>query len=316
MAQATDVVVGRAGKKTISERWATGVANMKRERWAYAFSAPFIILFFVFFVLPVLASIVIAFTYYNLMSPPQWIGWTNFRILFLDDDVFLIAVKNTLLLAFITGPVGYIASFIVAWMINQMRGRLFYTIAFYAPSVSNGIAMTVIWKYFFSGSRYGLLNFWLIRLGFLHEPYQFLKNPHATMWVVVGVSIWASLGAGFLVLLAGLQNVNEELYEAGKIDGIRNRWQQLWYITMPLLKPQMLFAAVMQVVAAFEAGAVAQALIGFPSPLYSTRTIILHMNDYAFLRYELGYATAIAMVLFVLMFGLSRLFMRIFKTDY
>lgn len=288
--------------------------EIKRCRVSYYFMAPYLVLFFVFTVIPVITTIYLSFTYFNMLEPPRWIGWSNYRLLFLEDDVFLIALKNTLIFAVISGPLGYIASFMLAWLINQLRFRAAYTLAFYVPSITSGIAMAVVWMYFFSNDRLGLINNFLINLGIINEPVLWLSDKDTILPVIIIVSLWMSMGAGFLAFVAGLKNVPEELYEAGRVDGIRSKLQEVWLITIPLMKPQLLFGAVMAVVGSFQVFAVAMQLAGFPSPLYAGHTIVTHLHDYAFIRYEMGYAAAISVVLFGMTFGLSRIFMRIFAT--
>lgn len=315
MAQvSTQVVVTRAYRRTVRERVLEFVREVKKNKASYLFIAPFFVLFFTFTVLPVLAGWYLSFTYFNVLQPPKWIGWTNYRLLFLEDDVFVTAIKNTVVFATVTGPVGFLLSFAMAWLINQLKYRVLYTLAFYAPSITSGIAMGVIWKYFFSGDRYGFFNYLLIRYGIIREPVQWLADVRFMMPVVIVVALWMSMGAGFLAFLAGLQSMDETLYEAGKVDGIRSRWQEMWFITLPMMKPQLLFGAVMAVVRSFEAADIPATLTGFPSPLYATHTVLLHLQDYAFIRFELGYAAAISVVLFCLMFGLSRVFMKVFSS--
>ncbi|HEX6971982.1 MAG TPA: sugar ABC transporter permease [Limnochordia bacterium] len=312
--QMGEVVVSRGQVRTWTSRWAETWKLIKANRAAYLFTAPFLILFFTFTVLPVFAGVYLSFTYFNVLQPPKWIGWTNYRLLFLEDDIFLTAIKNTIIFSVITGPVGFILSFILAWLINQLKYRIVYTLAFYAPSITTATAMAVIWRYFFSGDQYGFLNYLLIRLGILAQPFQWLQDIDSILPVIMIVALWMSMGAGFLVFLAGLQNVDTQLYEAGKVDGIKNRWQEVYYITLPLMKPQLLFGAVMAVVRSFEVGDISTSLAGFPSPLYAGHTILVHLMDYAFIRFEMGYAAAISVFLFCVMFGLSRLFMKVFST--
>jgi multiple sugar transport system permease protein len=229
--------------------------------------------------------------------------------LFVDDDIFLKAIGITLKFAFITGPVGYVLAFLLAWLISQIpvKYRFFYTLCFYTPSITSAVAMSVVWLYLFAGDRKGLLNHYLMKLGILDEPYLFLQNVHSIVPVIIIVSLWMSMGVGFLAFLAGLQNVPKDLYEAGAIDGIKYRWQQLIFITIPSVKPQLLFGAVMQVVFSLQVFDVSVQLVGLPSPLYAGHTILAHLFDYAFIRFEMGYASAIAVVLFCLMLGLNRL---------
>ncbi|PWV92093.1 carbohydrate ABC transporter membrane protein 1 (CUT1 family) [Paenibacillus cellulosilyticus] len=284
-------------------------SDLKRDRVSWMFLAPFLILFFVFTVLPVLTSIGMSFTYYNMMEPPKFIGLSNYKLLFVDDDIFLKAVGITLKFAFITGPVGYAMSFILAWLISQIpiKYRFFYTLCFYTPSITSATAMAVVWLYLFAGDRKGLLNYYAMKLGIIDEPYLFLQNIHSIVPVIIIVSLWMSMGVGFLAFLAGLQNVPKDLYEAGSIDGIRFRWQQLFYITIPAVKPQLLFGAVLQIVSSLTVFDVSLQLVGLPSPLYAGHTIMTHMYDYAFIKFEMGYAAAIAVVLFAMMIGINRL---------
>lgn len=284
-------------------------SDLKRDRISWMFLAPFLILFFIFTVLPVLTSIGMSFTYYNMMEPPKFIGLSNYKLLFVDDDIFLKAVGITLKFAFITGPVGYAMSFILAWLISQIpiKYRFFYTLCFYTPSITSATAMSVVWLYLFAGDRKGLLNYYAMKLGIIDEPYLFLQNINSIVPVIIIVSLWMSMGVGFLAFLAGLQNVPKDLYEAGSIDGIRFRWQQLFYITIPAVKPQLLFGGVLQIVSSLTVFDVSLQLVGLPSPLYAGHTIMTHMYDYAFIKFEMGYAAAIAVVLFAMMIGINRL---------
>lgn len=283
--------------------------EIKKNRVSYYFLAPFLILFTLFTIVPVATSIGLSFTYYNILEPPKFIGLSNYRLLFVDDDIFLKAIGITLKFAFITGPVGYIMAFLLAWLISQVpqKYRFFYTLCFYTPSITSATAMSVVWLYLFAGDRRGLLNYYASKLGIINEPYLFLQNVNSIVPVIIIVSLWMSMGVGFLAFLAGLQNVPKDLYEAGSIDGIRFRWQQLWYITLPSVKPQLLFGAVLQVVSSLTVFDISVQLVGLPSPLYAGHTILAHLFDYAFIKFEMGYAAAIAVVLFFMMIGLNRL---------
>ncbi|WP_169088128.1 carbohydrate ABC transporter permease [Paenibacillus sp. PL91] len=283
--------------------------EMKRNRVSYLFLAPFLILFTLFTIVPVVTSVVLSFTYYNILEAPRFIGLSNYRLLFVDDDIFLKAIGITLKFAFITGPVGYVMAFLLAWLISQIpqKYRFFYTLCYYTPSITSATAMSVVWLYLFAGDRKGLLNYFASKLGIIDEPYLFLQNINSIVPVIIIVSLWMSMGVGFLAFLAGLQNVPKDLYEAGEIDGIKYRWQQLIYITVPSVKPQLLFGAVLQVVSSLTVFDVSVQLVGLPSPLYAGHTILTHLFDYAFIKFEMGYAAAIAVVLFVMMIGLNRL---------
>lgn len=274
--------------------------EMKRKRVCYALIAPYILLFLLFTVLPVIVSIVLSFTEYNVIEKPSFIGWANYIQLLLDDNVFLIAVKNTFIFAVITGPISYFACLIFAWLINELRPRLrsWVTLIFYAPSISGNVFL--IWTYIFGGDAYGLLNSTLMKWGFINEPILWLQNTAINLKVIMIVQLWLSLGTSFLAFMGGLQGVDRSLYEAGAMDGIRNRWQELYYITLPSMKPQLIFGAVMQVTASFAVSDICSQLAGFPSPLYSAHTIGLHMMDYGTIRYEMGYASTVAVILFLI----------------
>lgn len=268
---------------------------------SYQMMAPWLILFFVFMLVPVISAFLLSFTNFDMLNIPKFAGVENYVRLFLDDDVFVISLKNTLIIAVITGPIGYIMSFVFAWCINEFnRGwRSFLTLCFYAPTLSGNVYF--IWQYIFSGDSYGLVNSLLINIGLIDSPIQFLTDTSYTMMVVIVVILWMSAGTSFLTFIAGLQGLNSELAEAGAIDGIKNRWQELFYVTLPQMKPQLLLGAVFTISSSFACGAVNASLTGNPSTDYSTHTIVLHMDDYAFVRYEMGYASAVAIVLFAMM---------------
>ena len=272
--------------------------NKNQRRAAFILLAPFTVLFLLFTVLPIISSIALSFTNFNMVDPPEFIGIDNYVRMFADDSVFFIAVKNTLIFALITGPLGYAMSFIFAWMINDFgRGmRSFLTMLFYAPTLAGNVFF--IWLFIFSGDSYGLVNSFLMKYGIILEPIQWLTDSKYSMGVVILVMLWLSLGAGFLSFIAGFQNLNRECFEAGAIDGIRNRWQELWYITVPQMAPQMMFAAVMTISSSFAVGYQCMELTGFPSTDYSTHTILLHILDVGTIRFDMGYASALAVILF------------------
>jgi len=278
------------------------------------FLSPFLILFTIFVIIPVIYSVVLSFTFYNIIQRPKFCGIENYRLLFTDDDVFLIALKNTLIFAFITGPIGYFASFFVAWIIDQLKMRNFFALAFYAPSITSGIAMSVVWLYFFSSDRYGFINNLLLRIGIISEPILWNTDPKTILPVIIIVSVWMSMGTGFLVFLAGLQNIPKELYDAGAVDGIKNRFQELIYITLPSMKPQLLFGAINSIVNSFGVFDIAVSIAGMPSPNYAGHTIVAHLYDYAFIRFDMGYASAIAVILFLMTYSLGQIFMKILSS--
>ena len=273
----------------------------KKSKMCYAFLAPYAILFAMFYVLPVVASIYFSFTYYNILESPRFLGLDNYIALILEDDIFLTSIKNTLLIAIITGPLGYIMSFLFAWLINELPRwvRSVAVIIFYAPSIAGNCY--VIFSVFFRGDAYGYVNAFLMNLGIIDTPILWLINPAYMLPVCMLVILWMSLGTGFLSFVAGLQGIDKSQYEAGYMDGIRNRWQELWWITLPNMKPMLLFGAVMSITQAFGVCDVTMALCGYPSTDYAARTIVTHLFDYGYSRFEMGYACAIATVLFLMM---------------
>lgn len=288
----------------------TKAGTMKeiRRNWQnYALMAPFLILFALFTLIPIVYSVVISFTNFNIFTPPTFVGWENYLRMFFDDDVFIIAIRNTLIFALITGPVSYVLCFVFAWLINELRPkvRAVVTLIFYAPVLS-GTAFTV-WSFIFSSDAYGLLNGLLMNLGILREPVGWLTDPAYILFVVIFVQLWMSLGTGFLSFIAGLQGVDRTLYEAGLVDGVHNRFQELWYITLPVMKPQLLFGAVMQIVSSFSVADVSVRLAGFPSTQYAAETLVTHIMDYGTVRFEMGYACALACFLFALMYLANKL---------
>ncbi len=273
----------------------------KRSKMCYLFLAPYAILFGLFVILPVISSIFFSFTYYNILEKPRFIGLSNYISLILEDDIFLIGIKNTLLIAVITGPLGYIMSFLFAWLINELPRwvRSVAVVVFYAPSIAGNCY--VIFSVFFRGDAYGYVNAFLMNLGIIDSPILWFINPKYMLPICMLVILWMSLGTGFLSFVAGLQGVDRAQFEAGYMDGIKNRWQELWYITLPNMKPMLMFGAVMSITQAFGVCDVTMALCGYPSTDYAARTVVTHLFDYGYSRFEMGYASAIATILFLIM---------------
>ena len=275
----------------------------REERSAYLFLAPYLILFLAFIVIPVGFAMMLSFTDFDSVNFPGWEGLKNYITLFTSDAVFMqYVVPNTLKFSLIAGPLGYMLSFIMAWMLAQIpkRSRTVLALILYSPSMTSGVAMTVIWKVLFNGDQTGYLNSLLLNWGLIREPIQWLQSTEWLMPVMILVTLWSSMGVGFLSMLAGILNINPELYEAGYIDGVKNRFQEIVHITIPSLKPQMLFGAVMAVVNTFQAGAIGVTLAGSnPTPQYAGQLVLNHIEDYGFLRYEMGYASAISVVLLI-----------------
>ena len=277
---------------------------MKQNRIAYIFLAPFFILFCIFTVLPVLISVVLSFTYFNMLQPPKFIGLDNYLTLILNDDLFLTSLKNTFVYAILTGPAGYLISFLVAWFINEITPKIrwFIILLFYAPAISGGGAL--VWSLMFSSDSHGYLNGIMMYMGMIDEPIQWLQNVDYIMPIIVIVALWGSLGTGFLSFVAGLQGVDRSLYEAASVDGIKNRWQELWYVTLPSMKPQLMFGAVLTISGSLGVGA---SMAGNPSLEYTAYFMSMHLADYGTTRFEMGYASAIAVVMFFMMIGCNQL---------
>ena len=283
------------------EKMAHGWTLAKRNKGCYLFLAPYAILFFTFFILPIATSIVLSFTYYNILEPPRFIGLQNYINLILQDEVFLTSIKNTLVCAVIVGPVGYILSFLFAWFINELPKwlRAIAVIVFYAPSLGAGVI--TVFTTLFRADAYGWLNSILIEWGIINAPNMWLLDPRYMLTIVIIVSLWMSMGTGFLSFVAGFQGIDRSMYEAGYVDGVRNRWQELYHITLPSMKPMLLFGAVMSITSSFNISDVPRILCGYPSTDYAARTVVTHLFDYGFSRFEMGYASAIATFLFLVM---------------
>ncbi|MBP3388438.1 MAG: sugar ABC transporter permease [Clostridia bacterium] len=280
-------------------------------RQAYLLMLPFLICFCMFTVWPVVYSLAMSFTNYNLFQEPEFVGFYNYYKLFFKDDIFLQSFQNTLLFAVITGPVGYVMCFFFAWVINELepKFRSLMTLVFYAPSIAGNVF--VIWLVIFNGDAYGYLNSLLMYLGIITSPIQWLSDPTYMMTAVIIVQLWISLGTSFLTLRAGFNTVDRTYYEAAAIDGVKNRWQELWYVTLPMMVPHLALSAVLSITGAFASGNVAQVLTGFPSTNYATHMMIHHLLDYGTIRQERGYAAAIATVIFLLSVVFNKLFQKL-----
>ena len=285
--------------------------DMKRNWVAYLMVLPYMAIFTIFTILPVVLSAVISFTNFNMLEWPDFVFLDNYITLFFDDDIFLIACKNTFIFAAIVGPASYIMSFLVAWFINELppKVRALVTLIFYAPSISGQVFL--IWGTLFSSDSYGWANAILMELGIIDTEILWFQDAKYVMPLCIIVSLWTSLGTSFLSFIAGLQGIDHSLFEAGAVDGVKNRWQELYYITLPSMKPQLMFGAIMSITGSFGFGGIVTALAGFPSVDYCAHTIMHHLEDYGGQRYEIGYSSAIATILFLIMIGANMLVKRI-----
>ncbi|TYP77502.1 carbohydrate ABC transporter permease [Paenibacillus methanolicus] len=296
-----------------SSRLANVVRELRKNKHYYLLMSPYMLIFFTFTVVPVVISLALSFFYFNMLEFPRFVGWQNYSRLFLGDDVFMIALKNTFMFAVVTGPVSYIACFLFAWIINELspKVRAVMTLVFYAPSISGNVFF--IWLIVFSGDSYGYLNGFLMRFGFILEPIQWLSNEQYILAIIIIVQLWLSLGTSFLAFIAGLQTIDRTLIEAGAVDGIKNRWQELWFITLPSMRPQLMFGAVMQITGSLAVADISIALAGFPSVNYAGHTVVTHLMDFGTIRFEMGYASTIATVLFCMMIGANKLTQKLLR---
>lgn len=305
-----------------SSDWPFGRALKKWveiEGSAYAFLSMYALMFIIFIVVPVLVAFFLSFTFFDTIQTPTFNGLRNYIVLLTQDEIFMrYVLPNTIKFAVIVGPGGYVLSFLLAWILAQLpkAPRTVLALILYSPSMTTGVAMSVVWKTFFSGDQNGYLNSFLLGLNVIQEPIQWLQSPQYLMTIMIIVTLWSSMGVGFLAMLAGILEINPELYEAGSIDGISNRFQEIIHITIPSMKPQMLFGAVMAIVSTFQAGAIGVTLSGGnPTPQYAGQLIVNHIEDFGFLRYEMGYAAAVSVVLLLMVLFFSRLANRLFSSE-
>jgi len=298
---------------SIKDKMKITFRDMKKSKSSYLLLTPYMIIFFVFTVIPVLLTIVLSFTYYNVLEFPKWVGWYNYGKLFVDDEIFLIALSNTFVFAIVTGPIGFMLSFFASWIINEVpqKTKAFLTFIFYVPSIS-GTVFT-IWAIIFDGDIYGFANRFLMRLSIITEPIQWFTTDQFVLPLIIVVQLWMSMGIGFLAMRAGFASIDRQYYEAAAVDGLRNRWQELWYITVPMMAPHLMTASVLQITAMFANAHVAHQLAGFPSTNYAGHLIMSHLIDYSAIRMERGYASAIAVLLFVFMVSINRLVLRFIR---
>ena len=286
---------------------------------SFLFLAPYLTMFTLFIVVPVVIAIGLSFTNFNAIQIPSFTGFTNYVNLLTKDTIFMrYVLPNTILFALVVGPGGYVLSFFLAWCLSQVSKlpRTILALLLYSPSMTSGVAMTVVWKILFSGDQRGYINALLLRLGWISEPIIFLQSPELLMPVMLVVALWSSMGVGFLAMLAGLMNIDDTMYEAAEIDGVRNRMQEIFYITIPLIKPQMLFGAVMAVVNAFQVGYIGVQLSGAnPTPQYAGQLIVNLIEDYGFIRYEMGYASAASVMLLALVYFITKKSRKLFRED-
>ena len=265
--------------------------------------APYAFMFIFFIIIPIIAAVGLSFTYYNTIEPPKFTGLSNYLNLFTNDEVFMRDVlTNTVIYAILVGIGGYLIAVVLAWALSQItKGpRTILALLIYSPCMTGGLMLSTVWSVIFNANESGYLNYILLKFNIIDQPIVWLSSEKHLLWIMIAVTLWSSMGIGFLSMLSGILNVNEELYEAAYIDGVKNRFQEIIYVTIPSAKPQMLFGAVMAIVNTFQSSGIGTVLSGAnPTPSYAGQLIVSHIEDYGFLRYEMGYAAAVSVVLLV-----------------
>ena len=280
---------------------------------------PYALLFSIFIAIPVAVAVFLSFTSFNMIETPTFTGFTNYIYLLTQDEIFLeFVLPNTLKYSLIVGPGGYVLSFLFAWMLAQIQKlpRTILAMILYLPSMIGGVFTSIIWKTMFNGSESGYINSILLQLDIIDVPIDFLQNPAYLLNICIIVALWSSMGVGFLSILSGMLNIPQDQYEAAHIDGIKNRFQEIRFVTIPNMKPQMLFGAVMAIVNAFNNGYIGVQLSGVnPTPEYSAQLMINHIEDYAYARYEMGYAAALSVVLLLVVWLFTKVAYKLFGED-
>lgn len=281
--------------------------------------APYLLFFTLFIIIPIVAAIALSFTQFDSIQTPVFVGISNYVRVFTQDAVFMQHVlPNTLIFSIIVGPGGYMLSVLMAWLLAQLTKvpRTICTIIAYSPSLTSGVIMSTVWQVLFSGDQAGYLNSLLIRWGVIMQPITFLQDETLLLPIMIAVSLWSSMGIGFLAILAGFVNMDQELLEAAKLDGVSNRFQELIYVIIPYTKPTMLFGAVMAMVNTFAGSGIGVSLSGTnPTPGYAGQLIVNHIEDVGYLRYEIGYAGAVSVVLLVFIWWCSKVCYKLFGTS-
>jgi len=285
---------------------------MKNKIWEIIlFIGPSLLLLLIFTVLPVITSLFLSITDFNAYSFLDWsktnIVWIQNFIDVLHDDLFWKAVFNTLYAFILAYPLTIFFSLLFAFLLNREETyfKNFFRLLIYLPSVTSTIAIAVVWSWILN-PKYGLLNWFLGLFGI--PPQEWLSNTRWAMLAVVALVVWKAIGPNMLLFIAGLQGIPEELYESAEIDGA-NRWQQFWYITLPGLRPVLLFVSVMLGIGYLQLFEEPYMLTG-GGPLNSTLSIVLYLYQKGFKAFEFGYASSVAFILFIMIFGLTYIQMK------
>lgn len=276
------------------------LTKLNEQKWSYLFIAPGVILFLVFIVGPLIASFYWSFTDYNGMHAPRWVGLENYRNIFFHDPRFWKSVGNTVFYTVGVIPLGVVLSLLLAIAVDQhIRFKNFFRIIYFIPSVTSVIALSVIWKWLFAGEKYGLINHFLIMMGL--KPIDWLMSPVWTLPAIMIMSVWAAIGYNMIIFLAGLQTIPTTVYEAADIDGA-NIWDKFRYITLPLLKPTMVFVVLIGFIVSFQVFERIYIMtgteFGIGGVLDGALTVVAYLYDMGFRKFQMGYASALGYIIF------------------
>jgi multiple sugar transport system permease protein len=292
-------------KKRRSARW------WREARDGYVFAAPWLLGFFLFTLGPMVVSILMSFTEWNGITPIsdiRWVGLENYRVLATEDPRFIVALKNTAWYVAWAVPFGTLNALCMALLLNQeVKGQPVFRTLFYLPSVVSGVATSMLWLWLFNPS-FGPINLALSRLGIPQDSLPgWLTDPDWAMSALIIMSLW-SVGNSMLIYLAGLQGVPQHLYEAADLDG-SNAWHRFRHVTLPMLTPTLLFNLVMGIIGSFQTFTQAFIMTN-GGPKDATLFFVLYLYQKAFQQFKMGYASAMAWVLFVIIMALTLTLLR------
>lgn len=285
----------RSGRRLEARRVAVGLF----------FIAPWIVGFLAFTLYPMIASFYYSLTSYDVISPPSFVGLANYRELFLHDELFRTGFKNTLYLAVFGVPIGIVVAFLLASLLNQrMRGRAIFRTAFFLPAITPMVATAMVWLWIYD-PQFGLINGFLAGHGLSAIPWLTSRTMAKPSLIII--MAWAQ-GANMLIFLAALQGVPQQLYEAAKIDGA-NAFGRFWHVTIPMCTPAMLFVLVTSLIETFQAFTLPW-LLTRGGPDNATELYGLYLYRNAFVYFKLGYASAMAWLLFLVICAFSFVLVR------
>ncbi len=274
-------------------------------------------LFFIFQLAPVFISFFLSFTHYDVVHPPRFAGLANYKNILFNDPLFWKAIGNTVLYVIGVVPIGICMSLLLAVAIDQkIKFKNFFKSIFFLPTVTAIVAVSVIWKWLYAGAKYGLFNHLIMKLGF--QPIDWLTSPTWTLPSIMIMSIWAGVGYNMILFLAGLQTIPQVMYEAAEIDGA-GFWRKFFHVTLPLLKPTIVFVGMMSFIFSFQVFEQVYIMTGgqggIGGVLNSGLTIVAYLYDKGFQQFQMGYASALAYIIFLCIFMLTMVNKRLMRSD-